>query len=216
MKNLIVIFFFLIGVSVFSQTKINYNNFDNDLATKILAQKFIEFRDTITQLGGGLVFTKVNPEIESNPDLMIPKWSDYLYQNTSKPNCDIIINEGYTVRHVDVSSWFYNEKTKKQISVIKFKGSEVPESSWLSLSSYMVYKENACTLMDKFKTYEELASYILMLWEKSPAHKRAQRSYTYDTLSYKKYGEKIYGIFSCRILYDKETGITKSVLNIVN
>ena len=216
MKNLIVIFFFLIGVNVFSQTKINYNNFDNDLATKILAQTFIEFRDTITQFGSGLVFTNVNPEIIKNPDLMIPEWSDYLYDNTSNPNCSILIKEGHSFRHIDVSTRFYSDNTTLKISQIRFSGSKVPKSSWLSLSSSMIYRENVCSLMDKLKTYEELATYIITLWENSKEHKRAQRGYTYDTLSYTKYNEKIYGIFSCKVMYDKNTGVTKSVLNMVN
>jgi HJR/Mrr/RecB family endonuclease len=70
--------------------------------------------------------------------------------------------------------------------------------------------------MDKLNTYEELASYIITLWETSKEHRRAQRDYTYDTLSYKKYNEKIYGIFSCKVMYDKNSGVTKAVLNMVN
>ena len=40
MKNLILSLFLLYNLNLFSQTAIDYNNFDNDLATKILAQKF--------------------------------------------------------------------------------------------------------------------------------------------------------------------------------
>ena len=216
MKNIFLSFFFLLGFGVHSQTKIDYNNFDNDLATKILAKKFIEFRDTITLLGSGLVFTNLHPEIVSNPDLMIPKWSDYLYNNTSNPNCSTIIKEGHSARHIDVSKWFYSDNTKFEIAQIKFKVSKVPKSSWVPLSSYLVYNENVCSLMDKLNTYEELASYIITLWETSKEHRRAQRDYTYDTLSYKKYNEKIYGIFSCKVMYDKNSGVTKAVLNMVN
>jgi hypothetical protein len=216
MKNIFLSFFFLLGFGVHSQTKIDYNNFDNDLATKILAKKFIEFRDTITLLGSGLVFTNLHPEIVSNPDLMIPKWSDYLYNNTSNPNCSTIIKEGHSARHIDVSKWFYSDNTKFEIAQIKFKVSKVPKSSWVPLSSYLVYNENVCSLMDKLNTYEDLASYIITLWETSKEHRRAQRDYTYDTLSYKKYNEKIYGIFSCKVMYDKNSGVTKAVLNMVN
>ena len=214
--NLLLIFLLFCGNYQFAQTKIDYSNFDNDLATKILAQKFIEFRDTITLFGSGLVFTKVNPEIIDNPDLMIPKWSDYLYDNTSNPNCSILIKEGHSVRHIDVSSWFYSDNTTLKISQIRFSGSKVPKSSWLSLSSSMIYRENVCSLMDKLKTYEELATYIITLWENSTEHKRAQRGYTYDTLSYEKYNEKIYGVFSCKVMYDKTSGVTKAALNLVN
>ena len=216
MKNLILSLFLLYNLNLFSQTAIDYNNFDNDLATKILAQKFIDFRDTITQLGSGLVFTKVNPEIINNPDLMIPKWSDYLYDNTSNPNCSILIKEGHSVRHIDVSAWFYSDITKSKISQIRFSDTKVPKSSWLPLSSSMIYRENVCSLMDELKTYEGLATYIITLWENSKEHKRAQRGYTYKILAYRKYNEKIYGIFSCKVMYDKNTGVTKSVLNMVN
>lgn len=216
MKNLFLTFFILLGFNVYSQTKIDYNNFDNDLATKILAKKFIEFRDTITLLGSDLVFTELRPEIESNPDLMIPKWSDYLYNKTSNPNCSTIIKEGHSARHIDVSKWFYSEDTKWEIAQIKFKSSKVPKSSWVPLSSSIMYAENVCSLMDKLNTYEELASYVINLWENSPEHRKVQRGYTYDTLSYKKYKEKIYGIFSCKVMYDKNSGVTKAVLNLVN
>jgi hypothetical protein len=216
MKNIfLTLLLFVVSVS-FSQTKIDYNNFNNDLATKILAKKFIEFRDTITLFGSNLVFTDVNPEIIDNPDLMIPKWSDYLYNNTSNPNCSTIIKEGHSARHVDVSKWFYSEDTKWEISQIKFKGSKIPKSSWSPLNSSMIYRENACSLMDKLQTYEDLATYIIMLWENSKEHRRAQRGYTYSTFSYKKYNEKIYGIFSCKVMYDKNTEVTKAVLNLVN
>ena len=214
--NLFLISLLYFGNYHSAQTKIDYANFDNDLATKILGQKFIEFRDTITLLGSGLVFTNLRPEIVSNPDLMIPKWSDYLYNNTSNPNCSKIIKEGHSARHIDVSKWFYSEDAKWEIAQIKFKGSKVPKSSWVPLSSYLVYNENVCSLMDKLNTYEELASYIITLWETSKEHRRAQRGYTYDTLSYKKYNEKIYGIFSCKVIYDKNSGVTKAVLNMVN
>ena len=216
MKNIIQILFFLIGINLYSQTVIDYKNFNNDLATNILAQTFIEFRDTITLLGSNLVFTTIRPEIVNNSDLMIPKWSDYLYNNTSNPNCSTIIKEGHSARHVDVSEWFYSDNTKFEIAQIKFKGSKVPKSSWVPLSSYLVYNENVCSLMDKLKTYEELATYIITLWETSKEHRRAQRDYTYDTLSYKKYNEKIYGIFSCRVIYNPNFGTTKAVLNMVN
>ena len=216
MKSLILYLFLFFNLSLFSQTKIDYNNFDSDLATKILAKKFIEFRDTITLRGSNLVFTTIRPEIVNNSDLMIPKWSDYLYNNTSNPNCSTIIKEGHSARHVDVSEWFYSDNTKFEIAQIKFKGSKVPKSSWVPLSSYLVYNENVCSLMDKLNTYEELASYIITLWETSKEHRRAQRDYTYDTLSYKKYNEKIYGIFSCKVMYDKNSGVTKAVLNMVN
>ena len=217
MKNLIVIFFFLIGVSVFSQTKINYNNFDNDLATKILAQKFIEFRDTITQFGGGnTLFTDSRPELKDNQDLLIPKWSDYLYDKTSKPNCNELNKVGHSVWHVDVSKWFYSETTKSDISKIKFQGSKIPQNLWVPHSSSLVYNENVCSLMDKFKTYEELAVYIITLWENSPLHRDVQRGITHSHVCYKKYNEKIYGIFSCRVTYNPNFGTTKSVLNIVN
>lgn len=85
-----------------------------------------------------------------------------------------------------------------------------------SLSSYPVYRENVFSLSIKLKTYEELATYIITLWENSKEHRRAQRGYTYDTLSFEKYGEKIYGIFSCKVMYDNNSGVTKAVLNMVN
>ena len=217
MKNIIQILFFLIGINLYSQTVIDYKNFNNDLATKILAQKFIEFRDTITQFGGGnTLFTDSRPELKDNQDLLIPKWSDYLYNETSKPNCNELNKVGHSVWHVDVSKWFYSDNTTLKISQIRFSGSKVPKSSWLSLSSSMIYRENVCSLMDKLKTYEELATYIITLWENSKEHKRAQRGYTYDTLSYTKYNEKIYGIFSCRVIYNSNFGTTKAVLNMVN
>jgi len=215
-RTLSTMFVVCITLTMFCQTRIDYSNFNNDLATKALARKYIEYRDTVTQFSSGELFSNFRPEILEHPDLMIPKWSEYLYKNTSKPNCDIIIKEGHNARHIDVSSWFYAEQTKYKIAVIKFQGSKVPKSSWFSLSSQLSYWENACSLYDKFETYEELATYIIILWENSHSHKSHLRCISHCSVAYKNYGEKIYGLYSCRVVHDKSTGITKALLNFVN
>ena len=80
----------------------------------------------------------------------------------------------------------------------------------------MGYAENSCSLRSKFKTYEELALHIINGYENSIMHRCAQRGIIHDSVAYKYYDIKVYGLFSCCVMYDKETRVTKSVLNIIN
>ena len=73
MKKLITLLLVLVSLNGYSQTPIDYNNFDTDLASQILGQKFIEFRDTITQYGhGATLFDGWLPYLEDNRDLLVP------------------------------------------------------------------------------------------------------------------------------------------------
>ena len=218
MKKLITLLLVLVTLNGYSQTPIDYDNFDSDLASKILGQRFIEFRDTITQFGhGASIFVDRLPYLKDNQDLLVPQWCDYLYENLSKYNCGKMMeNKRHEAGHIDREKWFDSEKTKSDLGEIMFKGTIIPESEWGIYTYSMRYGENSCSLQSKFKTYEELALHIINGYENSIMHRCAQRGIIHDVTVYRSYGVKIYGLFSCCIMYDKETKITKSVLNMVD
>ena len=218
MKNLITLLIVLFSLNSYSQTPIDYDNFDTDLASKILGQKFIEFRDTITQFGhGASIFVDRYPYLKDNRDLLVPQWSEYLYENLSKYNCwKMMENKSHQAGHIDREKWFDSEQTRSDLGKILYEGTPIPESEWSVYTSSMSYGENSCSLRSKFKTYEELALHIINGYENSIMHRCAQRGIIHNSVAYKYYDIKVYGLFSCCVMYDKETHVTKSVLNMVN
>ena len=217
MKKVFSLCLVLITLNSNSQTPIDYDNFDSDLASKILGQKFIEFRDTINAFGSGRLFSENYPETVEYPELKIPRWSDYLYENLSKYNCGKMMeNKRHESGHIDREKWFKSQQTKSDLGEIMFKGTIIPKSKWEVYTICMEYSENSCSLQSQFNTYEELALYMINGYENSIMHRCAQRGIMHDVTVYRSYGVKIYGLFSCCIMYDKETKITKSVLNMVN
>ena len=218
MKKLITLLILLVTLNGYSQTPIDYDNFDTDLASQILGQKFIEFRDTITQYGhGATLFDGWLPYLEDNRDLLVPQWCDYLYKNLSKYNCGKMMeNKKHQAGHIDREKWFDSKQTRSDLGKILYGGTPLLENEWSVYTSSMRYRENSCSLRSKFKTYEELALHIINGYENSIMHRCAQRGVIHDVTFYKYYNIKVYGLFSCCVMYDKETRVTKSVLNMIN
>jgi hypothetical protein len=212
MKTLIL--FLLICVNIFSQTKIDYENFDENLAKKAFINAFTIFRDTFTTHHLTLNYAKVDsmsPEMNKKPQLRKMRWSDWLYDNLSKQNCQKIINMGDRFDHVDVTSWL--ELNRSNISVIgagDIKGLTSPNRL------NFMYKENIFQSTYNFQTYEELVSYIIKSWDKSPRHSAIMRGKHYSTVKYEKNNIILTSIFSCSIKYDKKNNRTKSTINIID
>ena len=218
MKKLITLLILLVTLNGYSQTPIDYDNFDTDLASQILGQKFIEFRDTITQFGhGASIFVDRLPYLKDNRDLLVPQWCDYLYKNLSKYNCGKMMeNKKHQAGHIDREKWFKSKQTKSDLGKILYEGTIIPESEWGAYTTCMRYRENSCSIGGRFDTYEELGVYIISRYESSIMHRCAQRGVIHDATVYKHYNIKVYGLFSCCVMYDKETRVTKSVLNLIN
>jgi hypothetical protein len=212
MKKVFSLCLVLITLNSYSQTPIDYNNFDTDLASKIFAKEFKKFRDTINAFGSGRLFSKNYPETVEYPELKIPRWSDYLYQQVTLPNCLELTKMGRNIYHVDREPWF-----KSNIGTIRKEyyreTPNIPEEQLLN--ARLSYSENAAATTRKFKTYEEIASFIILLWEKSITHRNGQRSILYDTWSYRHYNLKIQSMFSVCVKYNNYTDFTTVVMNFI-
>ena len=211
MKRVLTILFFL-PFYLFSQTKIDYNNFNVDTATKVFTKVFLEFRDTAVHFCGGVPHVEHHPVLSEFPELRRPRWSDFLYEQVSLPNCKELYKYSNKVFHVDREEWY--ETNIKTIRKEYYKGiKNVPQDELDN--ARLNYSENALSTSKKFDTYEELGSFIILSWEKSPSHKCGQRGVLYDTFSYNHYGLKIQDLFSCCVVYNPSNGYTKAVINFI-
>ncbi len=212
MKNLVILIISL-NVTVGLSQKIDYNNFDNKLATIILKESFLRFRDTINSFGNGEKWSKKHPEVELYSELNKPRWSDWLYETISLPNSYELINDNnLDPYHVDRSKWF--KDNRDIIRVEYYKG--VKDLPKIILENAMLgYSENAVSLDYQVDTYEQLAKIMIDSWEKSIYHRCAQRGLSYDVISYEDFGLKIQNLFSCSVLYNSKTGLTKAVINFI-
>jgi hypothetical protein len=211
MKNLITLLFVLVSSITFSQ-KIDYDNFDEDLATKALAEAFLNFRDTFTHftIDPKYKISDVNPDMNNYPELRKLKWSDYLYTNVSDKNCETLLSSS-DFYHIDVKSWV--ESNVKVLTDDMFLGKNVPNVTY-SLTG-VTYLENLYRSVNLyFETYEDLAKDIIFSWNESPGHCSTLRIGSYSRSKLKKYNLKIPGIFSVCVKYNKETKKVISSLNI--
>ena len=55
---------------------------------------------------------------------------------------------------------------------------------------FLTYSENGVSSNVKYKTYQEMATAMILCWESSANHRCAQRAPLFDKFSYKKYGDK--------------------------
>lgn len=212
MKKVLVYLMLLNSLSGFSQ-KIDYNKFDSNLATKALAKAFNNFRDTISTFGGGEKWNVAYPEVDLFPFMNKYRWSDWLYNTISLPNCTQLNNDyKFSPFHVDKEQWF-----KGNINLIRkeyFKGlKNMPKIE--TERARLTYSENAVTIGGKYETYEELANHMIKVWEKSDLHRCAQRGLGYNVCLYKRCGLKIQNIFSCCVMYNPNNGLTKAVINFI-
>jgi hypothetical protein len=213
MKKLIsILSIFFVSVTGKTQTPIDYSNFNVELASKIMGDVFLKFRDTINCFSGGEPFTVSYPAIGLYPELKKPRWSDYLYKKVSEPNCKELSSYGNKAFHIDREEWFKTNIT--EIREEYYKG--IPNVPKYRLeNARLSYSENVFSYNGKFNTYEELASYAIKCWEKSTLHRCAQRGLMYDTFSYDEYGLRIQDIFSTCVMYNPSNGCTKIVINFI-
>ena len=212
MKSLIFTFFFLLGFGVYSQTKIDYDHFDENAAKVAFINAFTVFRDTFTIHHLSMSSTKLDsmsPDMIKNPQLRKMRSSDWLYTNLSVKNCQKISTDN-KLTHTDVTDWL--EANKNTICINCKKNVKGITSRDIMIS----YKENIFQTTYKFETYEELASYIIKTWDKSPRHSAMMRSKNYSTYEYEKTNIVLTAIYSCSIKYNKTTNKLSSTLNIID
>jgi hypothetical protein len=164
--------------NVLLSQKIDYNNFDVMLASKILFEKMNYFRDTITQTGYGAPFDSVFFETKNNKSLRKLYWSDNVYKLISEPNCSENIRRN-ELFHVDRQEWWDDETNRDKFldDVYAF----VPKPAYKC--NQLTYSENCGFTTAKFETYQDLADHIILAWEDSYFHRCLQRSGLYSSVS---------------------------------
>lgn len=184
MKNLIL--FLLINVNIYSQP-IDYDNFDNKTAEKVLFETFLKFRDTITRYGNGLLLSDELGMIPNYKEKMKLYWSDKVYNLISKPNTEEVVRQN-RLHHVDRESWWNANIDNKKLFVddiyIKY---NTPFEKPVRL---LTYSENGVSSNVKYKTYQEMATDMILCWESSANHRCAQRAPLFSIYPYEKYGDK--------------------------
>jgi len=184
MKKIITSLILLVSLNGYSQP-IDYNNFDNKRAEEVLFETFQHFRDTIQYYGTGiLISTKLN-DIPNYRDKMKLYWSDRVYNLISKPNTEEVIRQN-RLHHVDRQSWWDDENNKKPFAEDVY----VKHDGEFGIPVYSLnYTENGLYSTQKYKTYQEMAIDMILVWESSDIHKCAQRSNLFDTYEYRVWGD---------------------------
>lgn len=212
MKSVLVCLMMVMSVFGFTQ-KIDYENFDNGLATKALKDAYLVFMDTFTHFTTDPKF-KIEttcPTFYNLPETRKIVWSDLLYKNVSYVSCSTLIAKK-EFDHLDFSSWLNLNKTKMVNDYLSgFKS--IPKIdynyNYVSLEEVLFMCKNS-----NFETYQELANYMIKSWDKSPMHCGTIRFIPYDSYYYEVYNAKVISKFSCCVMYDKNTKEIKSCINI--
>lgn len=173
--KLFIVFYFLFIFSNLSAQKIDYNNFNNELASKVLFEELNKFRDTITVTGAGLPFEEVWPKVKKHPELRKLYWSDDVHNLISKPNIteNIIKNR---LHHVNRRDWWNIEKNRE----IFLKDMFLNYKS--TTDDFLIYSENIGYSTETFETYQEMAKFMIESWDKSFMHRCLQRQGLYSNI----------------------------------
>jgi hypothetical protein len=193
--------------------KIDYANFDSKRASEVLAETFLNFRDTITYHHlklAGYKISDISPEMNTCPSLRKLRWSDWLYTNLSVKNCSEIIAMGNKMKHSDKTEWV--KSNKKTISDIAMKNVKGLKKSEIRL----MYTENLYQHTGQFETYQDMAISIIETWDKSELHSAIMRSKNFSNIEYKDNKVIMTALFSCSIQYNPSTKYTKAALNIID
>lgn len=189
----VILFLTLLFVNSFYSQKIDYNNFDSDLASKALFNEMNKFRDTITLTGYGAKRDSIFPELVENPRLKKLVWSDDVYNTFSKPNCLENVNQN-RLFHVDITEWWnIKENRIKFLDDVFIKSKENPNTQ-------INYSEIGAYTTEAFETYEELAMGLIMVWEQSYKHKCIQRTGLYSQF-HMKLGYVVQTASACYVHY---------------
>lgn len=192
MKNIIAYLFTLLVGTSLSQ-KIDYNNFDNYRASKVLFEELNKFRDTITVNGVGRLLVELRPIFKTKPELKKLHWSDKVYNIISVQNCNEMVRQN-RLFHADRTEWWGDEKNRKL-----FEGEAFPNYKNTAHNNF-IYNENAGRTDVKFETYQEMAKFMIDAWEKSTNHRCLQRSPLINRL-YISLGIQVNVLAACRVEY---------------
>lgn len=194
MKNLF--FFIFLPLFCFGQ-KIDYNNFDTKLASKVLFDAICYYRDTAQTLGAGKKYSVYfkEKEIENYRDLMKLHWSDKVYNTFSYPNCKQNADKN-DLFHVDITNYFDQEKNYMVFVNDIYK--DFPKEQRIFKPEY---SEIGAYTAHKSETYQDLATHIIMIWENSKTHRGILRKPFVRTYVAKEYKKMMYIQAACSVQY---------------
>jgi hypothetical protein len=213
MKSILI--FLMMAMPVFGITqKIDYQNFDESLATDALENAFIHFRDTFSHLtiNPKYKLSEYSVDLANDTNLRKMRWSDFLQKEMSVKNLNEIISTG-VFAHPNRKEWVQLNKQKfidefystKKVSSIDKSQSRVSYDEALYSGKNLVYE-----------TYEDLANGIIKSWLMSESHSRSLRTTGYSRFNLKKYNHKLTSLYSVSVVFDKTNNTVYSVLNVID
>ena len=212
MKSVLVCLMMVMSVFGFTQ-KIDYENFDNTLATNALKNAYLTFMDTFTYFGRNPKnqIKDIDPQFYSLPETRKIGWSDFLYKNVSFVSCSTLIARN-EFDHLNFEPWLDEVKIKFVSDNLKNHPSSPKKfynTNHVSLTEVLFSCENC-----RSETYEELAKHMIEVWDKSTMHAATIRCITYNSLYYEDFNEMVVSKFSCNVMYDKKNNKVLSCINL--
>ena len=220
MKKLITLLLVLVTLNSYSQP-IDYNNFDTEIATLRLKEAFLNFRDTMTTYGSNNEYKHLDdyPVLNEKKHLIFPRWSEWVYKNISIPNTTELSNTT-SLYHPDIEEWLELHQEDMVNAYYKdyYKGDK--NLQWFKETSYITYSENAIRVPielveDRYITYEDLATTIILTYEKSKNHRCQQRSPMLRNGKILGLNGVTNAIFGCHVMYNNKTKQVKSTINFI-
>ena len=218
MKNLITLLLVLVTLYGYSQTPIDFDNFSTEIATLKLKEAFLHFRDTITTYGSHNEYKHLDkyPILKEKKHLMLPRWSEWIYKNISVRNTNELIRTT-SLYHPDIKEWL--EIHYEDMVNAYYDGNTHEDVESFKETCVIMYSENAVRVPikdneDRYNTYEELATTIILTYEKSMNHRCLQRSPMLSS-GLEVVGDESNAIFACCVMYNKNTKQVKSSINFI-
>jgi hypothetical protein len=213
MKSVLVCLMMVISVFGFTQ-KIDYQNFDESLATEALKNAFVNFRDTFSHLtiNPKYKLSEYSVDLANDTNLRKMRWSDFLQKEISNKNLNEIISTG-VFAHPNRTEWV---ESNKQTLIDEFYSTK-KVSSIDKTQSRVNYDEAIYSGKNLlYETYEDLANGVIKSWCSSESHSRTLRTTGYSRFNLKKYNYKLTSLYSVSVVFDKTKNTVYSVLNIID
>jgi hypothetical protein len=210
MKKLTTVLLLCIGFITYGQV-IDYNNFDSELAEKVLFEEFNKFRDTITIDGVG------NKIDDLYPDQKLRRliWSDNVRDLLAYPNNEVWKHYKDSVFHVNCKKFWlnpdnlepfmeeYRAKTNHRVNKLT--------NIIRSENAFVLYGYKGDQILKRYPTYQSLAKYAIRSWDRSPSHRKAQRQRFYSIRTY----NELQALMGHSIIYNENNNNVYIVMNFV-
>lgn len=196
---------------------IDYKNFDNKTAEKVLWEKIMYYRDTIQTFGGGVNIAEFYKDVPNYKSSYKWNWSDDVYKIFSRPNCDKI-SLGSKPYHVDVRDLVFSQKICEIFAPLIYNDFDKKFYTINSCGQFQYkgveYSENAIKYTANFKTYQEMADKIIICWDNSVMHRGMMRRGHFYESTVLKNNKTVYPQAACAVSY--KNGAFWATLNVVS